>query len=205
MRVGVVGGTFDPIHYAHLLIAEEARLQLDLEEVIFVPTGQPWMKVGRSISAPHHRLNMVRIAISSNPFFRVSSMEIDRPGPTYTVDTLEQMRQEQGDTGVIYLILGLDSLTSFPRWKEPDRILEMCTLVAVPRPGYQNGDLSFLDSIHPQASKDVVMLKGPEVGISGTEIRRRVADRVSTRYHLPENVERYMYGYRLYTDQEVSR
>ncbi|MFQ5860658.1 MAG: nicotinate-nucleotide adenylyltransferase, partial [Dehalococcoidia bacterium] len=135
MRIGLLGGTFDPIHLAHLLIAEEARVKLDLEEVVFVPTGEPWMKAGQPLSPGEHRLNMVRLATATNPFFRVSSVELDRPGPSYTVDTLEILRQEMGHEVEFCFLLGLDSLKSFHRWKEPARVLELCTLVAVARPG----------------------------------------------------------------------
>jgi len=97
LRIGVLGGTFDPIHMAHLIVAEEVRSRLELEEVVFVPTGEPWMKAGTPLSSSHHRLNMVRLAVSSNPFFRVSSVEIDRPGPSYTLDTLEALLAEYGE------------------------------------------------------------------------------------------------------------
>ncbi len=205
-RIGIVGGTFDPIHLGHLLVAEEARLRLALEEVIFIPTGHPWMKAGQSLSPPHHRLNMVRLAIASNPFFRASSMEIDRQGPTYTVDTLEELRQEASGDADLYFILGIDSLKDFHRWKEPGKILEHCTLVAAPRPGCQGIDLTFLDHILPSSSREaVVVLEGPMVDISGTEIRRRVARGMSVRYQVPEEVVRYIYRYGLYRDVEVTQ
>ena len=204
MRVGILGGTFDPIHYGHLLIAEEARVRLGLDEVVIIPTGQPWMKAEMPISMAHHRFNMVRLAIASNPFFRASSHEIDRPGLSYTVDTLSELHREAGDSGDFYLILGNDSVAAFHRWKDPAQILELCTLVAGPRPGYDTLDLGSLDDICPSASQKLVSVDWPMVAISGTEIRRRVAIGLSVRYQLPDGVERYMYRYGLYRDTEVS-
>ena len=205
MRVGIVGGTFDPIHLGHLIIAEEVRERLGLEEVLFIPTGQPWMKAGKPLSPPHHRFNMVRLAIASNPFFRASSLEIDRPGHTYTVDTLEELHRQACGKDDFYFILGIDSLREFHSWKEPAKILELCTLVAAPRPDYQDRDLSFLNAIHPSASQKAMLLEGPMVDISGTEIRRRAALGLSVCYQMPEEVERYMYRYRLYQDTEVGQ
>ena len=203
MRVGVFGGTFDPIHLGHLIIAEESRQQLGLDEVIFIPTGEPWMKAGKPLSPSHHRLNMVRLAIASNPFFRACSMEIDRPGPTYTADTLEGMCQGDSGTDEIYLILGIDSLGQFQSWKEPGRVLELCRLLVAPRPGCQDADLATLDSLHSGARERVVMLQGPIVDISGTNVRSRVVQGHSVRYLVPEEVESYMYRYGLYRNSEV--
>ena len=201
MRVGVLGGTFDPIHLGHMLISEEAMGRLSLEEIIFVPTGNPWMKEGRPLSPAYHRVNMVRLAISANPFFRCSQVEVDREGYTYTVDTLVQMRNELDAGDEIYFILGSDSLKELGRWKEPARVLELCTPVAVPRPGHGDLDLAFLDDISPSASGKVVVLEGPEVEISGTDIRRRAREGVSVRYHVPDQVHDYIHRYGLYRDQ----
>ena len=118
MRLGLFGGTFDPIHFGHLLVAEEVRIQLHLDEVVLIPTGQPWMKVQRSLSPSKKRLDMVRIAVSRNPFFRASSIEVDRPGPTYTVDTVRSFREGMQAEDEIYFIIGMDSLKSFHLWKD---------------------------------------------------------------------------------------
>lgn len=199
VRVGILGGTFDPIHVGHLLVAEGARVGLDLEEVVFIPTGQPWMKSGRILSPAHHRENMVRMSIASNPFFRVSSMEIDRPGPTYTVDTLRELHHELGGEDDLYFILGSDSSRDFQRWKEPEEILKLCTLAVVPRPGSLDHDLS---AISQSKSGSAVLLEGPMVDISGTEIRRRVSLGLSVRYLVPDDVEHYIRRYGLYGDVE---
>ena len=200
MRAGIVGGTLDPVHMGHLLLAEESRVRLDLEEVVFIPTGSPWMKSERAISPAHHRLNMARLATRTNPFFRVSSMEIDRPGATYTVDTLEQVHREGDDD--LYFILGVDSLQDFEQWKEPAKVLSLCTVVAGPRPGYTPPDIGSIAAIHPSGRDEVVFLDGPLVDISGTEIRGRVAKGMSVRYLVPEEVERYICRYGLYRDIE---
>ena len=205
MKVGLMGGTFDPIHIGHLLVAEEARVRLELDEVLFIPTGHPWMKAGASLSLPYHRLNMVRLAVASNPFFHASSMEIDRPGPTYTVDTLTQLHEGVDSDGAFYFIVGVDSLSGFRRWKEPDKILELCTMVVVPRPGHEAGDTSFLKSICLSESEKVLTLNGPLVDVSGTDIRRRVGMGQSVRYQVLEEVESYMCQCGLYRESEVAQ
>ena len=202
MRFGIIGGSFDPIHLGHLLIAEEARVRLDLAEVVFIPAGLPWMKQETPMSPAHHRLNMVRLAISSNPFFTASSREVDREGPTYTVDTLEELHRDNGDHQDLYFILGVDALQQLHLWKDPLRILELCTLVAAPRPGADVLDLRFLEDIGPSAKEELVLLEGPPVGISATEIRRRAASGLSIQYQVPQEVERYIHRYRLYTERE---
>ena len=205
LRVGIVGGTFNPIHLGHLILAEEARIGLDLEEVLFMPAGEPWMKEGEALSPAHHRLNMTRLAVSSNPYFRVSSTEIDRPGATYTVDTLEQLHRDTVCETDFTFIIGADSLKEFPRWKEPARVLELCILAVAPRPGSSELDTAGLEAVGPGASERLVQLKGPMVDISGTEIRRRAALGLSVRYQVPEEVGRYMHHYGLYRPPEATQ
>lgn len=202
VRVGIIGGTFDPIHVGHLLVAEDARVSMELEEVVFIPTGQPWMKSGSTLSPAHHRMNMVRMAIASNPFFRASSVEIDRPGPTYTVDTLREMRRELDGEDDLYFILGSDSSEKFHQWKEPEEVLRLCTIVTAPRPGSLDHDLSAIDQY---GSGKAVLLEGPLLDISGTEIRRRVSLGLSVRYLVPHEVEHYIRRYGLYGDREMSQ
>ena len=201
MKAGILGGTFDPIHLGHLIIAEEVRQCLGLEEVLFIPTGEPWMKAGKCLSPAHHRINMVRLAIASNPFFRVSSIEVDRPGPTYLVDTLEALHQESDGEDELHFILGEDSLKDLPRWKQPARILELCTMVVVTRPGCQELDMGPVMALVLSSDK-LIFLDGPLVGVSGTDIRCRVALGLPTRYHVPDEVERYMFQYGLYRNTD---
>ncbi len=204
--MGIIGGTFDPIHLGHLILAEEARISLDLEEVLFMPAGEPWMKEGENLSPAYHRLNMVRLAVSGNPYFRVSSMEVDRTGLTYTVDTLEELHKETGSETQFTFIIGADSLKEFSRWKEPARVLELCTLAVAPRPGCSDLDTADLEAAAaPGASERLVQLKGPMVDISGTEIRRRASLGLSVRYQVPEEVERYMHHYGLYRPVEAAQ
>ena len=199
MRVGLMGGTMDPVHVGHLLVAEEARLALGLEEVLFVPTGQPWMKSEAVIAPGGHRMNMVRLAIGSNPFFRASAVEVDRDGPSYTVDTLEELKAGDHRDDDLYFILGADLLKDLHRWRSPGRMLELCTLVVAPRVGCDPGEDN-LDSVSPGATAKAVFLEGPAVGVSSTEVRRRAAEGRSIRYMVPEAVEAYIQRYGLYRD-----
>ena len=203
MRIGILGGTFDPVHNAHLVIAEEARVRLALEEVVFIPTGQPWLKADQPVSLAALRLEIVRLAVASNPYFWVSSIEVDRPGLTYTIDTLETLREKWGETAEVYFILGMDSLKDLHRWKEPARLLELCTPVVFARPDYEDVPLRELDEIAPGAGKKVQFLTDPQIGVSGTEIRRRVPRGISIRYLVPESVERFIQEHRLYCKEEA--
>jgi nicotinate-nucleotide adenylyltransferase len=198
MRIGIMGGTFDPVHLGHLIIAEEARTRLELEEVVFVPAGQPWLRSGVPSAPADQRLDMVRLAARGNPFFRVSTLEVEREGPTYTVDTVEEMRQELGEGAELFFILGMDSLKDFHRWKEPARILELCTVAAMVRPGHGDFQRESLLAISPAALVRVCFLDSPQVEISGTEIRRRVAQGLSIRYMVPDAVEEYIRRHKLY-------
>ena len=203
MRLGILGGTFDPIHTGHLMIAQEAASMVDLDEVWFIPTGQPWLKRGRTISPSHHRMEMARLAVKGNDRFKVSSIEVDRPGPTYTVDTLEALRAGDAKNDSLFFILGMDSLESLHRWHQPERLFELCTLVGVSRPEHQNFDLAFLDHICPGASEEVIILDGPNMGISGAEIRRRVAEGLPITYWVPRAVEKYIHEHRLYQEADL--
>jgi nicotinate-nucleotide adenylyltransferase len=198
LKIGIFGGTFDPVHLGHLIIAEEALALLGLDEVLFIPAGQPWFKSDRNITDGRHRMAMVELAIASNPCFRALDMEIKRPGPTYTVDTLKELRQLSGVGAEFLVILGLDSLREVSRWHEPQRILEMTTLVGMSRPGYQGFDPRSLDAIASGASCKVKLLEGPLIGISGTDLRRRIAEGRSIKYRVPEAVEAYIYEHGLY-------
>ena len=200
MKLGVLGGTFDPIHLGHLIVAEEARVRLGLKALLFVPTGQPWIKEGRPVSEAHHRLGMARLAVADNPAFQVSSVEVDRPGPTYTVDTLQELRRQQPSKPDIYFILGVDTLEEFSRWREPARILELCTLVVVTRPGHGEPDRASLEALAPGAASKLQFLSGLQVGITGTEIRRRVAADLPIRYWVPRPVEEYIAKHGLYRE-----
>ncbi|MFQ5887669.1 MAG: nicotinate-nucleotide adenylyltransferase [Candidatus Hydrothermarchaeales archaeon] len=190
MDIGVLGGTFDPLHIGHLIIAEEARLSLGLSQVIFVPAAEPWLKEHRIISPGEQRLEMIRLAIASNPFFRASTVDLERPGPSYTVDTLADLRRELGAEANFYFILGLDALAEFSTWREPDRILGMCHLVAARRP--EARDLESLEGSIAGISHRVLLLDNSLIDISSSEIRQRVAKGLPITDLVPHAVERYI-------------
>ncbi len=196
MRVGILGGTFDPVHLGHLLIAEESRLSLALDQVLFIPAGQPWLKAGQPLTAAEHRWRMAQLATESNPHFQVLRTEIDRPGHSYTVDTLTDLPPELGQPAELYFILGGDALASFHRWKEPERILQLANLVVVRRPGYRDGELDAIinevKTRYPDYAHRLTALPMPGVDFSATAIRRRAAAGQSFRYHTPEPVEQYI-------------
>ena len=197
MRLGVFGGTFDPVHLGHLVAAEETTELLALDEMLFVPAGQPWFKAAEPVTDAAHRLNMVRLAVESNPRFRVCDVEVARPGPSYTVDTLEQLRDDSPPGTEIFLVLGLDALTEMHRWRCPARVFELATVVGVTRPGaaFDPGPLS---SILPCAAERVIMLRILPVDVGATELRRRVAADQSLRYLVPGSVEAYIREHGLY-------
>jgi nicotinate-nucleotide adenylyltransferase len=200
MNIGVLGGTFDPIHMGHLIIAEEVRARLDLAEVLFVPAGQPWLKLNNAnaISPPQHRLEMVRLAIADELAFKLSTMEIDRPGPSYTADTMAELGSQIGADDKLFFILGWDNLNQLPRWHQPSRLVELCRLVPVRRVGFASPDLDSLEAAVPGLAKSLVMLDTPQIEISASEIRARVGRELSIHQLVPEAVERYILEHGLY-------
>ena len=199
MNIGVLGGTFDPIHNGHLIIAEEARARLNLTEILFVPAGLPWLRMDSPMAAAEHRVQMVRLAIGDKPYFKLSTMEIERAGPSYAVDTIAELKGQFGGGDELFFILGWDSLAELPKWREPERLIKMCHLVAVPRPGYPQPDLKSLEATIPGLAQRVILLDTPEVDISGSVIRQRVAQGLSIGQFVPEPVDRYIREQGLYT------
>lgn len=198
MRTGIFGGTFDPIHNAHLTVAEAVRRRLDLREVLFVPVGQPWLKSEQPAAPAADRLRMVELAVESRPDFLVSRAEIDRPGLTYTVDTLASLREHAQSGEEFYFIMGWDSLADLPRWKEPARIIRLCHLVAVPRPGFPLPDLDRLEAAIPGIRERLTIMDEPNVDISSTALRGRVAAGLPIQGLVPEAVEKYILEKKLY-------
>ncbi|HXF52386.1 MAG TPA: nicotinate-nucleotide adenylyltransferase [Dehalococcoidia bacterium] len=200
MRVGVLGGTFDPIHIGHLVLAEQAREQLGLDEVLFVPAGDPWRKAGKRITPALDRRAMVELAIAGNPAFRCSSIEIDRAGPSYTVDTLATLRAERPE-GELYFIVGEDALFDLPNWKDPARIVSLA-LVAVARRGPESRldglTAGEAERLVPGLGGRLVRVDMPVIGVSATDLRARLRRGASVRYLVPEAVERYIAERRLY-------
>ena len=197
MRVGVFGGTFDPIHIGHLVAAEETRVQLSLERVVFVPAGLPPHKLANHISPVEHRLAMVQLAIASNPYFTVSRVDIDRFGPCYTVDTMELLRDEWGPDTELYFIMGSGSLADILTWHKPERLIRLCRLAVVKRPGY-DVDIEELDRLLPGIASRVRFINSPLIDVASCDIRRRVREGLSIKYQVPEVVEKYIYEHGLY-------
>lgn len=196
MRVGVYGGTFDPPHVGHLLLAEQAREQLRLERVLWAPAGDPWRKSGRGVSSTEARVAMVRVAIEGNEAFAVCELEVAREGPTYSVETLDELHRQRPKDELVFL-LGLDALLDLPNWHEPARLIELASLAVAPR-GQAQPSAGELDRLLPGLTARLVWVKMPRVDVSGTELRRRAAEGRSLRYAVPDAVERYIREQRLY-------
>ena len=188
-RLGVMGGTFDPIHYGHLVTAEEALQQFGLDGVIFVPTGRPWMKEHGVVSPPEDRYLMTVIATASNPLFRVSRMEVDRDGPTYTVDTLRGLKAELGTETDLFFVTGADAVLEIFQWKDPGELFELAHFIAATRPGY---DIAGFSAHAPYKHPGITVMNVPALAISSTDIRARVAASRPIRYLVPEGVKSYI-------------
>jgi len=198
MNIGILGGTFDPVHSGHLIIAEEARLKLELSKIIFVPAGQPWLKTNRKITPAVHRMEMVKRAIARNVHFEMSTIEVDRPEPSYSVDTISILKKQLGGAAKIFLLIGWDSLAELPEWHDPARLIQLCKLVAVVRPGFGRPNLKSLESSVPGIAHSVVWLDISPIDISSSEIRDRLAKGLSIHGLVPEAVESYIKENKLY-------
>jgi nicotinate-nucleotide adenylyltransferase len=197
MRLGLFGGTFDPIHLGHLILAEACREACQLDRVWFIVAGAPPHKPGHR-TAIAHRLEMVRIAIAGHPAFEVSELEASRPGPHYSFETLEEIHRQRPDDELFFLI-GADSLADLPRWREPARIAALATVVVVERPATattQPPELCWPDL--GTAARPFQMVKVPLIGIASNDLRRRIAEGRSIRYQVPRGVEAYIDAHKLY-------
>ncbi|NGM15538.1 nicotinate-nucleotide adenylyltransferase [Verrucosispora sp. WMMA2044] len=190
-RIGIMGGTFDPIHHGHLVAASEVADRFGLDEVIFVPTGQPWQKADVPVSSAEDRYLMTVIATASNPRFQVSRVDIDRGGPTYTVDTLRDLRSQYGTKAQLFFITGADALERILSWKNLDEIFELAHFIGVTRPGFQ------LTAAHLPADT-VSLVQVPAMAISSTDCRARVARGEPVWYLVPDGVVQYIAKRRLY-------
>ena len=199
--LGVFGGTFDPIHFAHLAVAQEAADTLGLERVVFVPAGQPPHKPGRAIASGPDRLAMVELAIAGNARFRVDRLELDREGPSWTVETLEALHASRADRGGLAdlaLIVSADAFAGFMTWREPRRILELARIVVAPRDGHPDAGPAFLAEHLPDLAHRAVFLDGPRLRLSASELRGRAAAGRSLRYLVPDAVARHIGDHGLY-------
>ena len=191
-RIGVMGGTFDPVHHGHLSAANEVAVLFDLDEVVFVPTGQPWQKADRLVSSPEDRYLMTVVATASNPRFSVSRTDIERPGPTYTIDTLQDLRTAYGNDVELFFITGADALAAILGWREVAGLFELAHFVGVSRPGYAQADLSGF----PEGS--VTLVEVPALAISSTDCRARVRRGHPVWYLVPDGVVQYIDKRHLY-------
>src|SRR5262245_44910848 len=190
-RVGVMGGTFDPIHYGHLVAASEVANRFLLDEVVFVPTGRPWQKLDYPVSSAEDRYLMTVIATADNPHFHVSRVDIDRPGATYTVDTLRERREQYGPKAELFFITGADALDSILSWKDVDQLFELAHFIGVTRPGF------VLSAEHLPADA-VSLVQVPGMAISSTQCRERVAAGLPVQYLVPDGVVAYIAKRHLY-------
>lgn len=201
--LGVFGGTFDPIHVAHLAVAEAALDAVGLEQVLFIPAGQPPHKVGRPISAAEDRFAMVAAAIAGNDRFASSRAELDRAGPSYTVDTLRDLRAQRLAAGAspdLALVLSAEAFVELPTWHEPAAVLELAALIVAPRDGYPDAAPDFLDHHFPGIAARAVFLDGPRMRLSASELRARAAAGRSIRYLVPDAVAAYIGDHALYQE-----
>jgi len=201
-RVGILGGTFDPIHYGHLAIANEAAYVLDLDPVLFAPAGQPPHKHGEPVSPAELRVAMTALAIADNPRFRLTRIDVDHAGLSYTVDLLVRLREALGPDPELFFILGMDSLLEIRSWHQPERLFQLCQVVATTRPGYPVADLAALARDIPASAGRVILLRAPGLDIAASELRERVVRGLPLRYLVPPEVEAFIARHRLYAGAE---
>ena len=204
MLVGIFGGTFDPIHVGHLVLAEQCREQAQLDEIWFVPAAEPPHKLTKRISPAKSRCAMIEFAIAGNPSFRLNTIELDRSGPSFTVTTLEQLHAED-PSNELFLLIGADSLRDLPQWKHPARILELATILAVNRGERPLPDRTELRNlVGSSADARIEIVNMPGIDFSSTDIRGRIHDQQSIRYLVPRAVEMYIRQHNLYLSCESS-
>lgn len=199
-RLGIMGGTFDPIHLGHLVTAEEALVQFNLDRVLFMPTGLPAFKVDDTVTPAEDRYVMTVLATASNPDFDVSRLEVDRPGLTYTVDTLEALRTLYGPSTQLFFITGADAVWEIVSWRDAERVADLATFIAVTRPGY---DLDAARRAHEKAATRfrIEYIEVPALAISSTDLRARIRSKRPVQYLMPEPVIAYIAKRGLYREQ----
>lgn len=202
-RVGIMGGSFDPIHVGHLIMAETVRETLALDQVLFLPTGSQPLKQGKKVTPAEHRVAMINLAIASNPAFGLSRVDVDRPGLSYTADSLAQLRRDLGDVA-LWFIIGSDSLLTFPKWREPARILAQARLAIYRRPNF-NASMDDLEAQIPGLQASIDWIAGPLLEISATDIRNRLQAGSSIRYRVVDHVREYIMKNHLYKDEESAK
>ncbi len=200
-RIGVLGGTFDPVHYGHLVAAEAARVEFDLEKVIIIPSGNPPHKQEQKITEPEHRYNMAVLAASSNPAFGVSGLEIGRGGISYTVDTVKDLKGIYGEDADIFFIIGADEVIGLSSWHRIRELAALCKFIVASRPGFDNFLLEQnIMEISSEYNAKMFCIEIPLLAISSTDIRNRVRNGKPIKYLLPEKVENYIKEKGLYRE-----
>lgn len=202
-KLAIMGGTFDPIHYGHLITAETVRIKYHFDRVLFIPSGNPPHKHRKDISLCEHRYSMIQMAVATNPYFMVSRIEMDREGSSYTIDTIRELRAVLGNGIDIYFITGADALLEILTWKSPDELLTQCKFITVSRPGYERDAISSkVKELKDIFNSDIINVNVPAVAISSTEIRKNAALGLSIKYMVPECVEQYILNNNLYNIAE---
>ena len=198
-KLAIMGGTFDPIHIGHLVTAEEVRHEFDIDEVLFVPTGYPPHKSNVNMTTSEHRYLMTVLATAANPSFKVSRLEIDREGVTYTIDTIKELKHIYGEGVRLYFITGADAVHKILTWKESEELLQICEFVAVTRPGYNKQELlQQIEELKRNYETNIHFLEVPALAISSSDIRGRIENSKPIKYLVPEEVENYIKKYNLY-------
>ncbi|MCL1886280.1 MAG: nicotinate-nucleotide adenylyltransferase [Dehalococcoidia bacterium] len=199
MNIAVFGGTFDPIHSGHMMVADVVSSRLDAQ-VIFIPAGQPWLKSERRLASVEDRLEMVRRAIHGNRYYSLSTAETERSGPSYSVDTMRWLKRQIAPCDELYFVIGWDNLLSLPHWRDPETLISLCRIVAVPRIGYDAPNKATLEKLLNGLSEKVVLLDEPEIDISSSAIRERIQHGLPLDNLLPQAVESYIKEQNLYLE-----
>ncbi len=202
VKIGLMGGTFDPIHNGHLVLAEQVRTRFQLDKVIFIPSGTPPHK--DTNASKEHRYQMTKLAIEDNPFFEISRIELDQDHKTYAIDTVIDLKMEFGDNTEVYFITGADAMIDLPTWKQFDELVLLCKFIGSTRPGVEDKELSEkIDSLVRDYKANIVITQVPALAISSTDIRRRIKYNLSIKYLLPGKTENYIYEHGLYSDRRT--
>jgi len=198
MKIGVLGGTFDPIHKGHLAVAEEARQLLGLNKVIFMPAGHPYFKDGTAITPAEERVHMLELALNGQPDYIISRLEIERQGPSYAVDSIAKIKKQINPSDELFFIMGWDSVLSLHLWYQADRLISLCRIVAAPRPGYPKPDPASLSLKLPGIVDRVIVMESPLIDISATLIREKVSQGLTVDGLVTPDVAVYIREKRLY-------
>lgn len=202
MKIGIMGGTFDPIHIGHLILAESARESLNLNKIIFIPTGINPFKIDKNTASPVHRLEMLKLAIESNEHFTISSIEIERSGITYTIDTMKALREKYKEDE-LYFIVGSDIVFQIEKWKDFKDIFKLCKFVLVNRPGNDCNEIdNKIKELNLRYAISFIRINSPYIDISSSDIRNRIKNNKSIKYLVPLKVEEYIKKNNLYMEED---